>query len=185
MDRSHRRSIVTYLCDHPTDFKRAVALIRQDLRGIYVSAFQSWVWNKWLSQLIIENAGTATLDRLDSLCGPLAIPISKFECSIGNRSIYELDLPLPSARQHDWPNGTLASLEEILLPLQMDVRQMRLKYPRDTFFSKGTRAAWLTAQDFSFEWEPDSLNPKFPVVKIMLCFAARRLRYHGGAIFVQ
>ena len=148
LDRSHRRSIVTYLCDHPTDFKRAVALIRQDLRGIYISAFQSWVWNKWLSQLIIENAGTATLDRLDSLCGPLAIPVSKFECTIGNRSIYDLNLPLPSARQHDWPSGTLASLEEILRPLEMDVRQMRLKYPRDTFFSKGTQSSMADCTRF-------------------------------------
>lgn len=175
LDRSHRRSIVTYLCDHPTDFKRAVALIRQDLRGIYVSAFQSWVWNKWLSQLIVENACNATLDRLDSLCGPLAIPISKFECTIGNTSIYDLDLPLPSARQHDWPSGTLASLEEILRPLQLDVRQMRLKYPRDTFFSKGLREAWLNAKDFSFEWEPDSLNPNFQSLK--LCFVLQRGAY--------
>ena len=123
----------------------------------------------------MENAGTATLDLLDSLCGPLAIPISKFECSIGNTSIYDLDLPLPSARQHDWPSGTLESLEQILIPLQLDVRQMRLKYPRDTFFSKGLRAAWLTAQDLTYEWEPDSLNPNFQSLK--LCFVLQRGAY--------
>lgn len=166
LDRSHRRSIVTYLCDHPTDFKRAVALIRQDLRGIYVSAFQSWVWNRWLSQLIEQSAGSSPLDRLDSLSGQLAIPIAKFEGTVGGTSLLDLELPLPSARQHDWPHGTLASLEEVLAPLQMDVRQMRLKYPRDTFFSKGFRTAWLSPKDFTFEWEPDSLNPNFQSLKL-------------------
>ncbi len=38
LDRSHRRSIVTYLVDHPTDFKaRALALLRSDLRSIYMA----------------------------------------------------------------------------------------------------------------------------------------------------
>ncbi len=41
LDRSHRRSIVTYLCDHPTDFKRALALLRSDLRSIYMAAFKA------------------------------------------------------------------------------------------------------------------------------------------------
>ena len=69
----------------------------------------------------------------------------------------------------------MESLEEILKPLQLDVRQMRLKYPRDTFFSKGLRAAWLNAKDFSFEWEPDSLNPNFQSLK--LCFVLQRGAY--------
>ncbi len=46
LDRSHRRSVVTYLCDHPADFKRAVALVRIDLRSIFVAAFQSQLWNQ-------------------------------------------------------------------------------------------------------------------------------------------
>src|SRR5690606_37801741 len=41
LSRSHRRSIVTYLCDHPTNFRGAIARIRVDLRSIYVAAFQS------------------------------------------------------------------------------------------------------------------------------------------------
>ncbi len=36
LDRSHRRSIVTYLVDHPTDFKRALALLRPDQKHLHV-----------------------------------------------------------------------------------------------------------------------------------------------------
>ncbi len=49
LDRSHERSIVTYLCDHPTDFRGALARVRQDLRSIYVAAFQSMLWNRMLA----------------------------------------------------------------------------------------------------------------------------------------
>jgi tRNA pseudouridine13 synthase len=50
--RSHRRSIVTYLADKPGDYKRALALIRQDLRSIYLAAYQSDLWNRWLAALL-------------------------------------------------------------------------------------------------------------------------------------
>jgi tRNA pseudouridine13 synthase len=175
LDRSHRRSVVTYLCDHATDFKRAVALIRQDLRGIYVSAFQSWVWNRWLSKLIEANVGESDLEYLESACGRLAIPTIAPTMQIGGRSLDRLDLPLPSARQHEWPAGTLDLLEEVLKPLQMDVRQMRLKYPRDTFFSRGFRSAWLIAQGMTFDWAEDSLNPGSDSLR--LCFVLPRGAY--------
>jgi tRNA pseudouridine13 synthase len=175
LDRSHRRSVVTYLCDHPTDFKRAVGLIRLDLRGIYVSAFQSWVWNRWLSKLIENNSQHGEFEYLESLCGPLAIPLQRTSPTIGNSSLQNLDLPLPSARQHEWPPNTYEALQEVLEPLQIDVRQMRLKFPRDTFFSRGVRAAWLVARDMTFGWGADSLNPGFDCLR--LTFALPRGAY--------
>ncbi len=160
LERSHRRSIVTYLVDHPTDFKRALACVRQDLRGIYIAAFQSWVWNRWLSRLI----GRAfTADRcvaIPSACGPLLHPARTDEgTSEASQWLERLELPLPSARQPSYPVGTEELLQEILAPLQMDIRQMRLKYPRDTFFSKGYRAAWLRPTQLTYAWQNDDLHP--------------------------
>ena len=43
--RSHARSLVTYLVDHPTDFRGAFARLRRELRSLYFSAFQSHLWN--------------------------------------------------------------------------------------------------------------------------------------------
>jgi tRNA pseudouridine13 synthase len=166
LERSHRRSVVTYLCDHPTDFKRAVSLIRIDLRSIYIAAFQSWVWNRWLSKLIVDGTGESNVEYLSSACGPIAIPLLKPTFEIAGSSLQQLKLPLPSARQHEWPSGTLESLEQVLAPLQMDVRQMRLKYPRDTFFSRGDRAAWLMPQEMDFGWGDDSYNPGFQCLRL-------------------
>ncbi|MEQ1825954.1 MAG: tRNA pseudouridine(13) synthase TruD [Pirellula sp.] len=175
LDRSHRRSVVTYLCDHPTDFKRALALVRQDLRGIYISAFQSWVWNRWLSKLIEGGAPVNELEYLESRCGKLAMPLNPKSLCIGRLPIEQLDLPLPSARQHSWPTETLDSLEQVLAPLNMDVHQMRLKYPRDTFFSRGMRTAWLHPKDFSYEWAPDQFQQGFE--SLLLKFTLPRGAY--------
>lgn len=43
LPRSHARSLVTYLADHPADFRGAFARLRRDLRSIYFSAYQSFL----------------------------------------------------------------------------------------------------------------------------------------------
>ena len=154
LDRSHRRSIVTYLVDHPTDFKRALALVRQDLRGIYAAAFQSWVWNHWVSRLIEGRLGSANVSWVDFRCGRLALPHQIDRDQEQSWSAFALSsLPLPSARIHTWPEGMLPVLEEILEPLEMTVREMRFKYPRDTFFSKGNRNVQLMPEELTWRWE--------------------------------
>jgi tRNA pseudouridine13 synthase len=157
LDRSHRRSVVTYLVDHPTDFKRAVALIRQDMRSIYLSAFQSWVWNRWLSKLIENSLGAERCLQYESRCGTLSIPSSS--ASIESlRWLKNTELPLPSARQHEWDEATLPALDEILQGLGITRREMRLKYPRDTFFSRGKRSTWLNPAHFEYRWGTDELH---------------------------
>ncbi len=165
LDRSHRRSIVTYLVDHPVGFKRALALVRQDLRGIYVAAFQSWVWNRWLSSLIEACGQPEPCRWLESKCGPLALPVAgnpqegnsqngNTEAGLSWSELSRSQLPLPSAREHQWPAGTLEALQKVLEPFGMEVREMRLKYPRDTFFSKGQRSILLRPTRIESDWEP-------------------------------
>jgi len=159
LDRSHHRSIITYLVDHPTDFKRAVALIRQDLRGIYLSAFQSWVWNRWLSACIVRLHGEYTCGWLPSRCGPLALPnLQEPELRARWAPWTKMQLPLPSARERHWPPDTEELLESVLAPQGMSVREMRLKFPRDTFFSKGERSVALQPTSIDSHWEDAGEN---------------------------
>ena len=41
LPRGHARSLVDYLRVHPGDFRGAVARLRPELRGLYLSAYQS------------------------------------------------------------------------------------------------------------------------------------------------
>ncbi len=154
LDRSHRRSIVTYLLDHPVDFKRALALVRLDLRSIYIAALQSWIWNRWVSTLIDRFNEQKTERHLPSKSGPLALPdLATEDRQQLWRSQWNVRLPLPSARQHHWPEGTLEDLESVVGELGLTVRELRLKFPRDTFFSRGEREVLLFAKDFRANWE--------------------------------
>ncbi len=177
LDRSHRRSIVTYLVDHPTDFKRAIALLRPDLRSIYLSAFQSFLWNRWLSAILQLRVPAPSQSIIKSDCGPLVAiqpdPQPTNETSIDTSEegspentnndylswIKQLELPLPSARQHDWPAEHLPLLESILSELNMTTSQIRLKYPRDTFFSRGSRRCWLEVDELHYEFTDSDDKP--------------------------
>ncbi len=193
LDRSHRRSIVTYLVDHPTDFKRALALLRPDLRSIYVAAFQSYLWNRWLSAVIESKLDPSHRVIFESACGPLFTPVAdsksklqvepptplvrshgaggedppsspvnefietgtSVEAALDLSWLKQLQLPLPSARQHDWPEEYFPLLEKILAELQLDIHQVRLKFPRDTFFSRGIRDAWLHVRNLRYDFTAD------------------------------
>jgi tRNA pseudouridine13 synthase len=139
--RSHRRSIITYLCDKPTDFKGALARVRQDLRGIYLAAFQSDLWNGMLDQLLTSTCAAERLVRLPLGRRQLAFyrQLTDEERQLMSRQ----KLPLPSARLHDVPEDILKLITGVLEPEGLELRQLRVKYPRDSFFSKGERATLL------------------------------------------
>lgn len=152
LDRSHRRSIVTYLADKPGDFRRALALVRQDLRSIWMAAFQSHLWNQILATLVRQ---TCRPEQLTSLTiGRRDMP---FFTSLDDSQRQELAgaiLPLPSARLHLDDSPLKSLYDQVLAAEGMELRQVRVKYPRDTFFSKGERRAifrpgelWHSAAD--------------------------------------
>lgn len=157
LDRSHRRSIVTFLADHPTDFRRAIALVRKDLRSIYVAAFQSQIWNETVGLLWQERLGENNLQVVLGTAGPLYFPKAltpQLADSLSTKSI-----PLPSARQHQWPEEIRPLLDRVLSRYSLTLNQIRLKYPRDTFFSKGNRAILIKPQKLAGNLAPDELGP--------------------------
>src|SRR5262249_22590873 len=54
LPRGHARSLVDYLRVHPGDFRGAVARLRPELRGLYLSAYQSHLWNRLLARWLRE-----------------------------------------------------------------------------------------------------------------------------------
>jgi tRNA pseudouridine13 synthase len=158
LDRSHRRSIVTFLADKQAaeksiDFRGAFARISVDLRGLYLSAFQSALWNRllteWLRQRVLEE------DRVpfDLKSGPCL-----FADGVGfEASDREAELPLPSARQKDLDEATMNLLEPILAQEELELSRLRVKYPRDSFFSKSWRAAIIQPGDLQLESAADDL----------------------------
>jgi tRNA pseudouridine13 synthase len=157
LGRSHRRSIVTFLADKPTDFKRALALVRQDLRSIWLAAFQSDLWNRMLTGLIRRACRPEQIVEYE--IGPRKVCFFRKLDGAQQQYLDTFQLPLPSARTR-WTEGVARELaEQVLTEEGMEPRELRVKYPRDSFFSKGDRAAVFRPSEVGSEVAADELYP--------------------------
>jgi tRNA pseudouridine13 synthase len=157
LDRSSTRSIVTYLADHPTDFRGAFARLKRELRSLYFSAFQSHLWNLMLSRLIERNTRADQRTLVDLKVGMLAFPR---ELEPAQRELLStISLPLPSARAPT-PEGDLGELVlDVLAPFQLTWRELRVRHLKDVFLSKGSRAAMVVPQALEVSRMGDELHP--------------------------
>jgi tRNA pseudouridine13 synthase len=154
---SDARNIVAFLANQPRDFRRAIALAPQHLRSLWLAAYQSHLWNQILAALVRQ------------ICRPWQI-VSQ---SIGSRDVpffTDLDdaqrdqlarsvLPLASARLHPDPSPLKDLYDRVLAAEGIELREIRVKYPRDSFFSKGERPATLQPLDLQHAAADDDLYP--------------------------
>lgn len=154
LERSHRRSIITYLCDKPTDFRGAIARIRQDLRGLYLAAYQSDLWNRLLDRLLRQVCGE---DVVSLKIGKRDVAFFKSLTPEQRTALDRRRLPLPCARTHSLDPDTEALVNSVLAEEGLTLKQLRVKYPRDSFFSKGERPAIMRPTDWRHEAGEDEI----------------------------
>lgn len=159
LDRSHRRDAADILNRNPKDFRVALTVIRHDLRGLYLAAFQSHLWNELLAGWIKELAGP-NLIRVPGAAGELLFP-QQIDSNL-LRTLISTEIPLPSARITEWPPAFESLIHSITARYGLTPKQIRVKYPRDTFFSKGERRALTKAQGLEFAWETTTVRQANP-----------------------
>lgn len=178
LERSSRRSIVTYMSDKvkvgkDPDYRGALARISVDLRGLYLSAFQSALWNRLLTRFIDANCGAESLHTFELLSGRCVFPLKAADDAIG--TMQSTELPLPCARI-DRPEGLIGDLlDAVLEEEKIELREIRVKYPRDSFFSKGLRKAIIHPAELSTSTDDDDLYPQQK--KLTLSFTLPRGSY--------
>jgi tRNA pseudouridine13 synthase len=167
---SDHRRIVQFLAARPADFRSAVARLPVDLRSLYVAAFQSHLWNRLLDRYLRSVCLPEQLGELPLRLGPVTFPHRLDERQAA--ALAECELPLPSARLKPEPGPIQSLLDDTLRERGLELRQIRIKYPRDTFFSKGYRRAVFVPQELSHTLEPDDLYAGRQ--KLCLSFALER-----------
>lgn len=158
--RSHRRSVVTYLADKPPDrpdYRGAFARLKVDLRGLYLAAFQSFLWNRMLARF--SSRTIAPENRADIALKLDTVPFFTRLDDEQRTLVHSTELPLPSARLHLEEGPVLALIEEILSEVGLELRELRVKYPRDSFFSKGSRSAAIRVGNLLSDTAADELYP--------------------------
>jgi tRNA pseudouridine13 synthase len=139
LDRSHTRSIVTYLDDHPVDFRGAFARLRRDLRSIYFSAYQSHLWNLILGRFI--EAITRPDQRIPYAFRTAELPIPVgLDPDQANR-LTSARLPLPASRTPLGLDEISELSRAVVLEQGIAWEDLRVRHLKDVFLSKGDRAA--------------------------------------------
>lgn len=156
LPRGHARSLVDYLRVHPADFKGAVARLRPELRGLYLSAYQSYLWNCCLARWLLSIEGAA-LSMVPLRTGPMPFPTDLPPQALAE--LAALSLPLPSSRWKPDPSDPRLKLVEAVLAGEgLTLRDMQVRGVRELFFSRGERPAWCRPTNFSHSWADDELH---------------------------
>jgi len=155
LKRSPFDRVLRVLSDRPADFRFAFGGLRADQRELYLNAFQSCVWNRMLSQLIQKRWPKTQVMEMKFDHDRLAFQrtIAAHERDV----IDALELPLPSARAQ-WQDEEQEGLAvRVLEPMGLSLDQMKTKPPRDVFFSRGERKAFVFPQKVETQSADDEL----------------------------
>jgi len=157
LPKSHARSLICYLADHPDDYKGAVARLRPELKGLYVAAYQSWLWNQvlsaWLQQELDGNELVALRSKHGLLPAPRRVPerwLIEWHCG---------RLPLPSSRlkcqgQEWW----YPLLQQVLQREGLTLERLKIPGLDRPFFAKGERSLSVRPQQLHWNISDDELQ---------------------------
>jgi tRNA pseudouridine13 synthase len=154
LPRGHARSLIDYLRVHPGDFRGAVARLRPELRGLYLSAYQSHLWNRMLAHWLRTRLRPEQLRLVTLRLG--SVPFHHGLDDEQRRELAALQLPLPSARLKLDDADPRAELVRVVLAEEgLELRQMQIKGIREMFFSRGERAALCLPRNLTHEFAAD------------------------------
>jgi tRNA pseudouridine13 synthase len=171
---SHARGLVDYLGAHPDDFLGAIARLRPDLRGLYLSAYQSHLWNRMLARWLQAHLQPGQLVDVPMRPGPL--PMYRSLNDAEQTQLNALELPLHSHRIHlEEADPRKPFFDAVLAEEGLTQDQFKLKGPRELFFSKGERHALCLPTELSADASDDEAHPGRQ--KLTLRFALPRGSY--------
>ncbi|MGC9019280.1 MAG: tRNA pseudouridine(13) synthase TruD [Candidatus Bipolaricaulaceae bacterium] len=138
------RSVLTFLCDHPWDFKRAANLITPRILSLWLSAYQSFLWNRVASAVLRELLpGSAELPHT---FGTLTAPCYPMPEGLPEK-LQGLEIPLPHAKALS-PAGELlrSAFDQVFSAEGLSPKDLRARGLRKTFLSRGSRFLWVIPQ---------------------------------------
>jgi len=159
LPRGPAHSIVEHLVHNPTDFKGGLARFDPELMALYLSAWQSHLWNRMLTEWLKLRLPAEQLTELRLRMGSHAIPRSLDDVALNEWQ--NLKLPLPSSRLRWDDDATWAEpLRRVLAEEGMELSAIRLREFRKPFFSKGDRDASVIPSNVTHSIQADERHPK-------------------------
>jgi tRNA pseudouridine13 synthase len=158
LPRGHAHRLMEYLACRPEDFAGALSRLRPELRGLYLSAYQSHLWNRMLA------AWLRTCFRPDQLVAvPLKLGIVPMHRALDETDwdrFRDLRFPLPSHHTlFEKDDLRQPFFDQVLREENLSPNQFKLKGCRDMFFSRGERMAFCLVANLQYIANPDETHP--------------------------
>jgi len=185
---SNFRSVLTYLRDHPIEYRKALNLITRRLLSLYLAAYQSLLWNRIAARYLAARLGEA------AACVEIAgeqLPLyhelpPHFERDLAislpnHRAVYADPDRSAEASTEAQPEGrSRQSLEPIVARVLAEeglaLHDLKARILKKAYLPKGKRALLLFPRDTSASPpEPDDLFPGQQ--KVTLTFTLPRGSY--------
>lgn len=147
---SNFRSVITFLKDHPHDYRKAANLIQDRLLSVYLSAYQAWIWNHILAHYLEQKESVST--KIEIAGDSFSLPIFKDE-DLAAICKLEVDLPRLTARYEGDLSGSAAAVFE---QEGLTIRDFKARILRRVYLIKGERLVWFSPTEVELdEVQPD------------------------------
>jgi tRNA pseudouridine13 synthase len=128
-----------------------------ELKTLYLSAYQSYLWNRCLSRWLELHCRPEQLFEVKLRIGPVWFYRGLTDKQ--RQTLRDLQIPYLSARlklAEDHPLQPI--IADVLAAEKITLRQLRLRHFRKPFFSRGERPAIFFPQDLRYQLGEDELN---------------------------
>ncbi len=140
---SNYRSVLTFLRDHPADFRRALNLVTPRLLSLYLAAYQSLLWNRIGARFLLARLGrpSAAIE-----IGNESLPLFR---DLSTYLPAHTAIPLPSHRARTVPRDLTLVFERVLEEEGLAQNDLKARILRNAYLSKGERKLLLLPQHVS------------------------------------
>lgn len=152
------RPMLAHLSQRSDDFRGALRKIPASQRRFYLSAFQSYLWNRLLAATFEETLRREQLADVPLVARPATLPFPTEMDAVQREALHALRLPLPAWRNRLEEGPIRTRLEKLLAEEGLAMSDLKADEFRDSFFSKGDRAAIFIPQDVTAQWQDDELH---------------------------
>jgi tRNA pseudouridine13 synthase len=145
--------VITYLKDHPHEYRKAANLIKDRLLSLYLSAYQSWVWNRIVGAAL-ETADGAPYGVM-IMCE--RFPLPEPTPAVAARQSEQVELPRLTAQYE----GVYAPAAEAAFEAEaLSLRDFKARILRRVYLTKGERAVvFLPTEVSTSAPQPDGETP--------------------------